>query len=165
MLAEVPLLQLLMKNSLWQRKGVLFILYYTPPFLQNLLTNSVGSGRNNLPPIKIFLCEPLQSNPLSIDSSLLLFISKGQRGGRGGTTPLFHHSRSFIREGAFYRPAYKGLAAGKADLNCAKVIKRTDDAREDLFNILRSLPSQHWAGVGCTENGQPIKVTVHSDLI
>ena len=32
-----------------------------------------------------------------------------------------------------------------------------------MFNILRPLPLQHLAAIGCTENGQPIRVTVHSD--
>ena len=30
-----------------------------------------------------------------------------------------------------------------------------------IFNILRSLPRQHWAAIGWKENGQPIGVTVH----
>ena len=31
--------------------------------------------------------------------------------------------------------------------------------------ILRPLPRQHcWAAIGCTQNGQPIGVTVHLDL-
>ena len=33
-----------------------------------------------------------------------------------------------------------------------------------MFNILRPLSRQHWAAIGCTVNGQPIRVTVHSDL-
>ena len=33
------------------------------------------------------------------------------------------------------------------------------------FNILRPLPRQHLAAIGCTQNGQPIRVTVdHYDL-
>ena len=30
-----------------------------------------------------------------------------------------------------------------------------------IFNILRSLPRQHWAAIGCTKNYQPIGMTVH----
>ena len=33
-----------------------------------------------------------------------------------------------------------------------------------IFNILRLLPPQHRAAIGCTENDTPIRVTVHSDL-
>ena len=33
-----------------------------------------------------------------------------------------------------------------------------------ISNILRILPRQHWAAIGCTENCQPIRVTVHSDI-
>ena len=33
-----------------------------------------------------------------------------------------------------------------------------------IFNILRSLPRQHWAAIGWKENGQPIGGTVHLDL-
>ena len=34
-----------------------------------------------------------------------------------------------------------------------------------IFNILLPLPGQQWAAaIGCTENGQPIRVTVHLDL-
>ena len=34
-----------------------------------------------------------------------------------------------------------------------------------IFNILRSLSRPHWATIGCTENGQPIRVTLHPDLL
>ena len=34
-----------------------------------------------------------------------------------------------------------------------------------IFNILRPLPLKHRAAIGCTKNSQPIRVTVHSDLI
>ena len=33
-----------------------------------------------------------------------------------------------------------------------------------LFNILRPLPRQNWAAIGCIENGQPIKVTVYTQI-
>ena len=33
-----------------------------------------------------------------------------------------------------------------------------------IFNILRPLPCKDRAAIGCTENGQPIRVTVNSDL-
>ena len=33
-----------------------------------------------------------------------------------------------------------------------------------MFNILRSLPRQHWDSIGCTENDQSIGVTVHLSL-
>jgi len=33
-----------------------------------------------------------------------------------------------------------------------------------IFNILRPCLRQHWAAIGCAVNGQPIIVTVHSDL-
>ena len=33
-----------------------------------------------------------------------------------------------------------------------------------IFNILRPFPRKNRAAIGCTENGQPIRVTVHSDL-
>ena len=33
------------------------------------------------------------------------------------------------------------------------------------FNILRPRLRQHWTAIGCKVNGQPIKVTVHSDQI
>ena len=32
------------------------------------------------------------------------------------------------------------------------------------LNILRPLPLQHWTAIGCSENGQSIRVSVHSDL-
>ena len=32
---------------------------------------------------------------------------------------------------------------------------------QGISSILRSLLRQHWAAIGCTENGQPIGVTVH----
>ena len=32
-----------------------------------------------------------------------------------------------------------------------------------IFNILRPLPRQHCAAIGCTKNSQPIIVTVNSD--
>ena len=32
-----------------------------------------------------------------------------------------------------------------------------------IFNILQPLPRKDRAAIGCTENGQPIRVTVHSD--
>ena len=35
---------------------------------------------------------------------------------------------------------------------------------ERIFNILRPLPRKDRAAIGCTENGQPIRVTVHSAL-
>ena len=33
-----------------------------------------------------------------------------------------------------------------------------------IFNILRILPRKDLAAIGCTENHQPIRVAVHSDL-
>ena len=33
------------------------------------------------------------------------------------------------------------------------------------FNILQPYPRQHWAAIGFRENGQSIRVTVHSDLL
>ena len=33
-----------------------------------------------------------------------------------------------------------------------------------MYNILRPLPRKDRAAIGCTENAQPIRVTVHSDL-
>ena len=33
-----------------------------------------------------------------------------------------------------------------------------------ISNILRPLPRKDRAAIGCTKNGQPIRVTVHSDL-
>ena len=33
------------------------------------------------------------------------------------------------------------------------------------FNILPSLPRQHWAAIGCMKNYQPIGVTVHSHCV
>ena len=32
------------------------------------------------------------------------------------------------------------------------------------FSILPPLPRQHWAAYGCTVNGQPIRVTVHTQI-
>ena len=32
------------------------------------------------------------------------------------------------------------------------------------FNILQPLPRQHWAAIGCKENGEPLRVTVLADL-
>ena len=33
-----------------------------------------------------------------------------------------------------------------------------------IFKTLRPPLRQQWAAIGCTKNGQPIGVTVHSDL-
>ena len=33
-----------------------------------------------------------------------------------------------------------------------------------IFNVIRPLPRKNRAAIVCTENGQPIRVTVHSDL-
>ena len=34
-----------------------------------------------------------------------------------------------------------------------------------IFIIWRPLLRQHWAAIGCTKNDQPVRVTVHSDLL
>ena len=63
----------------------------------------------------------------------------------------------------------EGLS-GKYVVNDKLIISNIQGVHEILcffpriFNILRPRLRQHWAAIGCTVNGQPIRVTVHSDL-
>ena len=44
-----------------------------------------------------------------------------------------------------------------------RVFRKNCGFFSNIFIILPLLPRKHWAVIGCTENGQPITVPVHSD--
>ena len=84
--------------------------------------------------------------PLQFDTSLLLL-----------SIPFYVQSLIFFF--FFLRAPYTLLCLSVC------MYKYVCKSFQRIFNIWRPLLRQPWAAIGCTKNGQPIRVTVHSDLL